>query len=258
MSRQSSANSKNAESNFEEGPGALFQPFIDMENLLDNLKLLNYEREFIAEMRMRPLNRHYFVLQTNPGEQFFVFSSLAAWLIRKSGKNFDPPQEYDDPNSTIANVLDNVRRLGVTIDFAPNKLKQGFGEQALYVLSTLCDEALLSENFQFKTPIPPLEDENDDEEIDDEDAEVDIDRVEEDMAGVYTDEEEEDVIHIDEIMSSFNVNKDTEANLQNNNNLNGEKLEGIMAKPNTNAEEWRLEVERVTPMLKVNFELIMI
>ena len=30
-------------------------------------------------------SRHYFVLQTNPGEQFFMFSSLAAWLIRKLG-----------------------------------------------------------------------------------------------------------------------------------------------------------------------------
>ena len=68
-----------------EGPGALFRPFITMEDLLDKLKLLDYEREFSSEMRMRPLNRHYFVLQTNPGEQFFMFSSLAAWLIRKLG-----------------------------------------------------------------------------------------------------------------------------------------------------------------------------
>ena len=65
-----------------DGPGALFKPFITMEDLLDKLKLLDYEREFSSEMRMRPLNRHYFVLQTNPGEQFFMFSSLAAWLIR--------------------------------------------------------------------------------------------------------------------------------------------------------------------------------
>ena len=73
---------------------------------------------------MRPLNRHYFVLQTNPGEQFYLFTSLAAWLIRKTGRMFEPPQEYDDPNSTIANILDNVRQIGVAIDFPPSKLKQ--------------------------------------------------------------------------------------------------------------------------------------
>ena len=73
---------------------------------------------------MRPLNRHYFVLQTNPGEQFYLFTSLAAWLIRKTGRMFEPPQEYDDPNSTIANILDNVRQIGVAIDFPPSKLNQ--------------------------------------------------------------------------------------------------------------------------------------
>ena len=113
------------------------------------------------------------MLQTNPGEQFFMFSSLAAWLIRKLGntweshykscsqqiiiigRHFEQPQEFDDPNTTISNILEHVsrdispldlcltsdlthflqvRKIGVTIDFAPSKLKQGFGEQALFVL----------------------------------------------------------------------------------------------------------------------------
>lgn len=55
--------------------------------------------------------RHYFALPTNPGEQFFVFSSLAAWLIRKCGLSMESPQEYDDPNSTIAFILDSARSL---------------------------------------------------------------------------------------------------------------------------------------------------
>ena len=33
-------------------------------------------------------SRHYFVLQTNPGEQFYMFTSLCAWLIRKLGETF--------------------------------------------------------------------------------------------------------------------------------------------------------------------------
>jgi len=59
------------------GPGLVYMPFVVMEDLLDKLKLLNYEEEFVKELRMRPLNRHYFVLQTNPGEQFYLFTSLA-------------------------------------------------------------------------------------------------------------------------------------------------------------------------------------
>ena len=63
-----------------QGPGHVFLPFLVMEDLLDKLKLLDYDIEFVSDLKMRPLNRHYFVLQTNPGEQFFVFSSLCSWL----------------------------------------------------------------------------------------------------------------------------------------------------------------------------------
>ena len=45
------------------GPGIAHMPFVVMEDLLDKLKLLNYELEFVSELRMRPLNRHYFVIQ---------------------------------------------------------------------------------------------------------------------------------------------------------------------------------------------------
>ena len=100
---------------------------IHIVNILITLLLLSNHfvfQEFVKELKMRPLNRHYFVLQTNPGEQFYLFTSLAAWLIRKTDRLFEPPQEYDDPNSTIANILDNVRQIGVAIDFPPSKLKQ--------------------------------------------------------------------------------------------------------------------------------------
>ncbi|PSN44094.1 hypothetical protein C0J52_07657 [Blattella germanica] len=67
------------------GPSAVYRMYISMEELLD---------------------KHYFAIQTNPGEQFYLFTSLAAWLIRKTGRQFEQPQEYDDPNSTISNARD--------------------------------------------------------------------------------------------------------------------------------------------------------
>ncbi|GBN19299.1 Intraflagellar transport protein 57, partial [Araneus ventricosus] len=75
------------------GPGYAYMIYVLMESLLDKLKLLNYDTEFSQEFKMKNINRHYFALQTNPGEQFFMFSSLAAWLIRKCGVKFDSPQE---------------------------------------------------------------------------------------------------------------------------------------------------------------------
>ncbi len=53
--------------------------------------------------------RHYFALTTNPGEQFYAFTSIAAWLLQMSGKHFEQPQEYDDPNATISSILDELR-----------------------------------------------------------------------------------------------------------------------------------------------------
>lgn len=59
--------------------------------------------------------RHYFVssphVLSNPGEQFYMFSVIAAWLISLCGRPFDAPQEYDDPNATVSNILSELRAL---------------------------------------------------------------------------------------------------------------------------------------------------
>ena len=57
MSRENSAGQARAVEE-EGGPGNLFMPFVVMEDLLDKLKLLNYEQEFVADLKMRPLNRY--------------------------------------------------------------------------------------------------------------------------------------------------------------------------------------------------------
>merc|ERR1712012_104471 len=233
----------------ESGPGVEIMPFVVMEDLLDKLKLLNYELEFVAELKMRPLNRHYFVLQTNPGEQFFMFTSLSSWLIRKAGQDMDQPQEFDDPNTTISNILDRLRRFGVTIDFAPSKLKQGFGEQALFVLDRLSDEALRSTQFTWNRPEAPEEEAKDDEEME-EDAEVNLDRVEEDMAGEYSDEEEGDILHIDDFTNYSNINKERGGSGGGGVDHDRFRPDHIM-ESNTDSEQWKLEVERVAPSLKI-------
>lgn len=40
-----------------------------------------------------------------------MFCTLAAWLINKAGHPFEQPQEYDDPNATISNILSELRSL---------------------------------------------------------------------------------------------------------------------------------------------------
>ncbi|NXI35275.1 IFT57 protein, partial [Galbula dea] len=93
----------------ERGPGAAYHVFLLMEDLLDKLKLLSYEEEVLRRHNMRPLSRLYFALPRNPGEQFFTFGTLAAWLLTKAGHPFEEPQEADDPNAVIANILSELR-----------------------------------------------------------------------------------------------------------------------------------------------------
>jgi estrogen-related receptor beta like 1 len=39
------------------GPGAPYLTFVVMEELLDKLKLLSYDQEFIKDLKMKPLTR---------------------------------------------------------------------------------------------------------------------------------------------------------------------------------------------------------
>lgn len=38
-------------------PVQIYQPFIMMEDLMDKLKVLNHEEEFIKALKMRPMNK---------------------------------------------------------------------------------------------------------------------------------------------------------------------------------------------------------
>lgn len=75
------------------------------DDLMDKLKLLNYEKLLLKGLKLKPPNRRYFQATKNSGEQFFMFTSLCAWLARNLGKDFDQPQEFDDPSSTISSII---------------------------------------------------------------------------------------------------------------------------------------------------------
>lgn len=82
-----------------------------IDDLMEKLKFLGYERQLLKEMKLKPLSRFYFQKSVNPGEQFFMFTSICAWLIRKTGRNFEQPQEFDDPSSTISKIIKILQEL---------------------------------------------------------------------------------------------------------------------------------------------------
>uniref|UniRef100_A0A674C902 Intraflagellar transport protein 57 homolog n=1 Tax=Salmo trutta TaxID=8032 RepID=A0A674C902_SALTR len=227
----------------ERGPGAAYQMFVVMEDLLDKLKLLDYEEEVLAKHNMKPLSRHYFAssayMPSNPGEQFFMFTIIASWLINAAGRPFEQPQEYDDPNATVSNILSQLRAFGGLVDFPPSKLKAGSGEHVCYVLDRLAEEALKERVFSWRRPNYPTE-EMEEESVMEDDAELTLSKVEEEMTEEPDDYEEENVMDLEALKSRTNQ---SEARLSS-------KPDNIL-ESNMDAAEWNLEVERVLPQLKV-------
>lgn len=222
----------------ERGPGAAYHMFVVMEDLVEKLKLLRYEEELLRKSNLKPPSRHYFALPTNPGEQFYMFCTLAAWLINKTGRAFEQPQEYDDPNATISNILSELRYFGRTADFPPSKLKSGYGEHVCYVLDCLAEEALKYIGFTWKRPSYPVE-ELEEETVPEDDAELTLSKVDEEFVEEETDNEENFI--------DLNVLKAQTYRLDTNESA---KQEDIL-ESTTDAAEWSLEVERVLPQLKV-------
>lgn len=211
-----------------------FNAYVQMEELLDKLKLLKYESEFLNDLKIKPIHKYYFIIPKNSGEQFYLFSILAAWLIRNTGKSFTDPQEYDDPNETITRILDEVKQNGIKIEISPNKLKQGVGYHAIAVLDFLANCAIKKKNIFLQKPKPPEENEKENE-VQENDSEILLDRVEEEMIAAYSDDsDEEAMFRLDDLKT---VNKEVVPLTDLNSKIND--------------ESWQLEVERVLPQLRV-------
>lgn len=226
----------------ERGPGAAHHVFVVMEGLLEKLKVLNYEEEVLTKHNMKNLSRHYFVsspyLALNPGEQFYMFTIIAAWLINEAGRPFTEPQEYDEPNATVSNILAELRAFGAKVDFPPSKLKSGSGEYVCLVLDRLAEEALRRRGFSFRRPNYPTET-PEEESVMEDDAELTLSKVEEEMME-EPDDEEENVMDL-EALKLRTTHTEAEPSSKPD-----EILESLV-----DAAEWNLEVERVLPQLKV-------
>lgn len=226
-----------------QGPGAAFEMYEVMSNLVDKLKLLNYEGHFLQKYSIKPFSRHYFAIPTNPGEQFFLFTSLSSWLINVSGKSFEMPQEYDDPNATISNIMKVVRNFGIDSDFPPSKLKTGSGEFVCYILDKLATKALHTVQFAWAKPVYPQESNEEQELIQEEENE-------EMQISNMPNEEELDVSDSEDEKAGPLLDL---AKPAGRHNMESKKHLEIMHSK-TNADDWKLEVERVTPSLKVSIK----
>jgi len=213
--------------------GAAFLPYMIMEDIVEKLKLLNYEEEFVARHGQRPISRTYFAVPGSAGEQFFVFSNLLSWLLELNGKRFEAPLEDDDPNAVVSSIMSEVKSLGLNTDFPPSRLKAGCGDEVCYILNQLASKALEMRQFSWERP-EYTEEEANEESIEDDpmDEQIEDENIDEDYE--------------DEIMLDIG-----EVNTSSQDAIEVQKQEDLL-ESSTDALEWKMEVERVMPSLKVH------
>jgi intraflagellar transport protein 57 len=214
-----------------------------MLDLLDKLKMLNYEIDFCQAHRppFKVLHKSYFVQggsTENASNQFFYFTSLVSWLMSAAGhKGFPPPGQYDDPNATSTNILTELRVMGLPVtNLAPNRVRTGNGDAVLTILCLLVDKALIAKGFSFQ-PVEYTMEKYDETAEDDRAGrsggiaeEGDID----DHVAVDSEDDDEVYVHAGGSRQARDENQ------------------AIVSQ--VSAEQWQLEVERVGPQLQVRSE----
>ena len=226
----------------EEGP---MDQFIMAEQILDMLKLLDYENKFCKHKGFKPISKVYFaVAASNPSEQFIGFVSLVSWLLSINNHQVNGWNKYEDPMTASQNIITELKQLGIELEMSPGKLKSGFGEGVCTCLFRLCKLSLQNKfrfkKAQIKDDGAGFGDEGDDELGGDEfegNADVaDMDQNEKlDQSGDIDEE-----LDFGGIKETAIEKDDTEINRQ-------EILQSLIGK-----EEWMLEVERVAHKLKFN------
>lgn len=150
-----------------------------------------------------------------------------------------PFNKYDDPGSITANILSEVKKLGLEVNAPPNKLKQvrgiqGYGESVCQVVLALARNALKGKRFSFKRPM-----------FEDEGGEVEGENVE--------GEDENDVLMQDipdsDDEGPVSEQKQPQAGAGPSENPSDEANTIIWS--GIDPEEWKLECERVSGKLKL-------
>lgn len=205
-------------------------PAVNPEDLIDKLKFLQYESGFCAHYGFPALHYTTFVqASSNPNEQFYTWTCLVSWLLGLCGIRFEAPDQFSDPNATASGVLEALRRGRFPADFPPNKIKSGFGDICCVVLNNIVDKALESTGFQIQKVVHDAVDE--DEAVDD-DGDDGADMGDEANAA-----EQEDGMFVENV----GAGGDKPVTLQ-------------MVQSDIDPEQWKLEAERVAPLLKVRTE----
>lgn len=159
------------------------------------------------------------------------FVGLMSWLLSLCGQSSGGWNQYDDPNTVTNNIVLDLKKLDVVIDYPPSKLKNGFGEAVCQALHGLVKVALKAQKFSFRQPIIPNDDEEEGDDMQDDNQIADL------ANDVFDDEE--DIAELVETGANDLKADDFE---------NGDNA---IIEAGIDPDEWYRECQRVAHKLKI-------
>ena len=162
-------------SHLEEKPK--IDPFIIMDDIIEKLRLLNYEINFCKKFHNEPITKFYFACNIygydfnyennnqmeNFPVQFAYFYDLCNWLMfiinnnisinnlndnKIEFKRYDKTLKLNEQLNELVQKLHN-NKIKVVVN---NRFKYGYGDSVCSVITQLCDKYLMNQNYIFKTP----------------------------------------------------------------------------------------------------------
>jgi len=70
------------------------------------------------------------------------FVSLVQWLLERCGSKASGWNQYDDPGTVTNNIMLDLKKLGIVLNYPATKLKSGSGEAVCQALVELTQAAL--------------------------------------------------------------------------------------------------------------------
>lgn len=157
-------------------------PFIVMEDILEKLRLINYEINYCKKFKKELMTKYTFSCNiygkpNTPGvlsfegssnmnnlSQFRTFYDLCSWLIYiiKLEVSINKLSTVDIPSKVfekkknidemLTDLLNSLKSIGIKI-LENSKISNGFGEGVCLIVTQLLDRYLISQNYIFKKPL---------------------------------------------------------------------------------------------------------
>ncbi|RKP20729.1 hypothetical protein ROZALSC1DRAFT_12333, partial [Rozella allomycis CSF55] len=201
----------------------------NMQELFDRLEVLNYKLNFCKKYKFKPIHKFYFIgPASNQNEQFHTYVSLWTWLLNILGVECDYPDQFDDPNETISNLLELTKEFRLDTEIPPLKLRMPFGDTVVNLLNSLA-KMKIERDKVLRCPehTSQLTDHNNEE--------------------LLIVEEEE---HGDFLLEDHDENEsDSDESIKSEGNAGNSLSFEIF-----DINEWKLEIERAIPQLKIQLQ----